>query len=85
MADRAHTTQVATADRLRDVLGHLPAGPFSLRDFVNHATGLNALDNSGDVEPFLDRLVAEGSIYRLGKNIAMWVVVSDESCRPPLA
>ena len=68
-------------DRLRDVVGHLPPGPFSLGDFVNHAIGLNALDNHRDVEPFLQRLVSEGLIYRLGKNIAMWVVVTDETCR----
>jgi hypothetical protein len=58
----------------------MPPGPFSLGDFVNHATGLNALDNCRDVQPFLDRLVSEGLICRLGKNIAMWVVVTDESC-----
>lgn len=77
---RTATTR-AVGDRLRDVVSHLPPGPFSLGDFVNHATGLNALDNCRDVEPFLDCLVAEGLIYRLGQNIAMWVVVTDETCR----
>lgn len=70
---------VSASDRLRDVVCHLPPGPFSLRDFTDHATGLNAVDNLRDIEPFLEQLIAEHVIYRLGKNIALWAVVTDSS------
>lgn len=77
-----HVSTVAgsVSDRLWEVIARLPPGPFSLREFTDHATGLNAIDNQQDVAPFLDRLVVEGTIYRLGRNIAMWVLATDESC-----
>ena len=70
----------SVSDRMWEVVARLPPGPFSLRAFTDHATGLNAIDNERDVAPFLARLVEEGAVYRLGTNIAMWVLATDDSC-----
>jgi hypothetical protein len=64
--ERQRTQDSATKDQmLRSVLEHMPAG-FTGFDFLNAAVGLNAIDNAGDVDRFLQHLMQTGMITRNG-------------------
>jgi hypothetical protein len=45
------------AEQALEVAAHLPPGSFTLDDFVDHATGLNAIRTSAEVGPMLKHLV----------------------------
>jgi hypothetical protein len=52
---------------LHSVLDHLP-DMFSPFEFLNVAIGLNAIDNAGEVDRYLQHLVHASVIYRDGPN-----------------
>ena len=83
---RANTTAVfeqttSTApdrrfEQLADVVGHLPAGPFTSEQYLDHAIGLNAVAYAGDVEAVIDRLIELGIVRpHEGGDQPTWVVV----------
>ena len=60
-------------DQAMEVARHLPPGPFSVKRFVDHATGLNALTNVADAEPMLASLREAGVIMPLGSSTSLWI------------
>ena len=56
------------------IAAHLPAGPFSVQRFLDHATGLNVLHNAAEVDAILEYLTDAGVLQQLGTN-RMWITV----------
>ena len=68
-----HQVYTGIAERAWAIAPHLPPGPFSKGRFVDHATGLNALDNAGDVDAILDYLTIAGVITTVSPGVALWI------------
>lgn len=51
---------------------HLPDGPFSAARFLDHAMGLNSIDNAADVDAILRYLTEEGVLLELVAH-RMWI------------
>jgi hypothetical protein len=63
-------------ERLAAVVRHLPAGPFTSVQYLDHAIGLNAVTNASDIAPAIDRLTALGIVRPHEDGDApTWVVV----------
>jgi hypothetical protein len=65
--ERPRSDGAATKDQLlATVVDHLPPGPFTAFDFLNGAIGLNAIDNAGDADRYLQHLVQTRVLHREG-------------------
>jgi hypothetical protein len=63
-------------EQLADVVRRLPAGPFTSKQYLDHAIGLNAVAYAGDVEAVIDRLIELGIVRPLEDgDPPTWVVV----------
>lgn len=60
-------------DRVRDIVALLPAGPFTVKDFMGTAIGLNAIGNCNQVLPMLEALADTGEIMKVARHLDMWV------------
>jgi hypothetical protein len=68
-------------ERLMRVVEYLPPGPFSARDLLDLAVGINAVENCREIEPFLEYLVERGVICRPSESIGLWALTDHRSVR----